>query len=67
MILYSRLTDMMFNRATVLQFYLWREVPAEALDFVPREFGLQLSMCQGNNPESLSGVGLQGFCKTLGD
>lgn len=44
-----------------------RDVPAEALDFVPGEFGLQLSMCQGNHPEALPGVGLQGVGETLWD
>lgn len=43
------------------------ELPAEALDFVPGEFGLQLSMCQGNNPEALPGVGLQSLCEALWD
>lgn len=33
-------------------------VPAEALHFVPGEFGLQLSMSQGNDPEALLGVRL---------
>ena len=42
-------------------------LPAEALDFVPGEFGLQLSMCQGNNPEALPGVGLQSLCEALWD
>lgn len=43
------------------------ELPDEALDFVPGEFGLQLSMCQGNNPEALPGVGLQSLCEALWD
>lgn len=44
-----------------------QEVPAEAVDFVPGEFGLKLSMCQCNNPEALSGVGLQSVCESLRD
>lgn len=44
-----------------------RDGPAEALHFVPGEFRLQLSMCQGNNPEALPGVGLQGVCESLWD
>lgn len=39
-------------------------LPAEGLNSVPREFGLQLSMGQSNNPEALSGVALQGFRET---
>lgn len=42
-------------------------VPAEALDFVPGEFWLQLPMCQGNNPETLPGVSLQSLCEALWD
>lgn len=43
------------------------QLPAEGLDFVPGEFGLQLSVCQSNDPEALLGVGLQGLCETLWD
>lgn len=42
-------------------------LPAEALYFVPGEFGLQLSMCQSNDPEALPGVGLQSLCEALWD
>lgn len=41
------------------------QLPAEVLEFVPREFGLQLSMGQSNNPEALSGVALQSFTEPL--
>lgn len=44
-----------------------QELPAEVVDFVPGEFGLKLSMCQCNNPEALSGVGLQSVCESLWD
>lgn len=41
------------------------QLPAEVLEFVPREFGLQLSMGQSNNPKALSGVALQSFTEPL--
>lgn len=51
---------------------LWTELsadklPAEAVDFVPGEFGLQLPVCQSNNPEALLGVDLQRVCEALRD
>lgn len=41
--------------------------PVEALDFVPGEFGLQLSMCEGNNPEALPRVRFQSLAETARD
>lgn len=41
------------------------QLPAEVLEFVPREFGLQLSMGQSNNPEAPSGEALQSFTEPL--
>lgn len=38
-------------------------LPAEVVDFVPGEFGLQLPVCHSNHPEALHGVLLQGVHK----
>lgn len=61
-----------FDRISIMQGGLWtelsaEELPAEAVDFVPGQFGLQLPVCQSNNPEALPGVDLQRVCEALRD